>query len=505
MTVIPKPLSVTELDGAFELDAATRVLFDGGLDGACEVARYLATLLGRDAQAATDGRNLANTIVLTAFDADEALAPEGYALSVGAESVVIRAPAAAGLFHGVQTLRQLLPAQLHADNVALRIPCAEITDRPRFAWRGLMLDTSRHFFPKDFVLTFIDVMALHKFNRLHLHLVDDQGWRLEIDAYPQLTQIGAFRKAADPEAHLASGPAHGGFYTKTDMREIIAHAASRHITVIPEIEMPGHVQSALACEPGLTCRGEQLDVLTAWGINTNVYCAGNEAVFTFLEGVLTEVARLFPGPYIHVGGDECPKDRWRKCPRCQARMKAEGLADEDELQSYFIRRIEAFLAGLGKRLIGWDEILQGGLAPDATVMSWRGTDGGIAAARAGHDVIMCPTSHCYFDYKQAAAGEPKAIGQAVLPLEKVYSFEPIPAELTGEQAKCVLGAQGNIWTEYIPTGAHAEYMAYPRASALAEVAWTPAELRNFDDFRRRLGSLLPHLDAMNVHYRPLDA
>jgi len=348
-------------------------------------------------------------------------------------------------------------------------------------------------------------MALHKFNRLHLHLVDDQGWRLEIEAYPKLTQIGAFREAADPKARLAAGPAHGGFYTKDDMREIIAHAAANHITVVPEIEMPGHVQSALACEPSLTCRGEQLNVLTTWGINKNVYCAGSEEVFAFLESILTEVAELFPGLHIHVGGDECPKDRWRKCPKCQARIDAEGLADADELQSYFIRRIETFLAGLGKRLIGWDEILEGGLAPDATVMSWRGTEGGIAAAQAGHDVIMCPTSHCYFDYRQAAEGEPKAIGRAVLPLEKVYSFEPIPAELSGEQAARVLGTQGNIWTEYIPTGEHVEYMAYPRGSALAEVAWTPTALRNFDDFRQRLGSLLPRLDAMDVHYRPLDA
>jgi len=499
INVIPRPARVTELDGAFEIGPDTPILFDSAQEGACEAAMLLADLLGEAAgkalnvRPATDASHTAHAITLTAFDADQALGGEGYTLTVHHDSVVIRAISAVGLFYGVQTLRQLITPQNRSDSPengsACNIQCGEIIDKPRFPWRGLMLDTARHFFPKEFVLKFIDVMALHKLNHLHLHLVDDQGWRLEIDKYPILTQRGACRNASGPDDELPTGPAHGGFYTKDAMREIIAHATSRHITIVPEIEMPGHVQSVLACDASLSCRGEQLEVLTTWGINKNVYCAGNEDVFTFLENVLTEVAELFPGPYIHAGGDECPKDRWREFPKCQARIKTEGLADEDELQSYFIRRIEAFLATLGKKLIGWDEILEGGLSPEATLMSWRGTRGGILAAKAGHDVVMCPTSHCYFDYRQAETGEPKALGQAVLPLETVYSFEPIPDELDNEAAARILGVQGNLWTEYMDNSDHVEYMTYPRATALAEVAWTPAELKNTDEFKQRLNSL----------------
>jgi hexosaminidase len=366
------------------------------------------------------------------------------------------------------------------------------------------LDVGRHFFDKEFVKRYIDLIALHKMNTFHIHLTDDQGWRIEIKKYPRLTEIGSKRKESPMIGNRKKGDGtpYRGFFTQDDIREIVEYARKRYITVVPELEMPGHSLGALAAYPELSCTGGPHEVMTRWGVFEDVYCAGNDKVFEFMEDVLTEVIELFPGEYIHIGGDECPKARWEKCPKCQARIKKEGLKDEHELQSYFVKRIEKFLNSKGRRLIGWDEILEGGLAPNASVMSWRGTEGGIAAARSGHDVVMSPTTHCYFDYYQSKnrKQEPEAIG-GFLPLDIVYSFEPVPAELAPEQRKHVIGAQGNVWTEYIHTPSDVEYMALPRMCALAEVVWTPAELKDWDDFRDRLDRFAERLDAMGVNYR----
>jgi hexosaminidase len=369
------------------------------------------------------------------------------------------------------------------------------------------LDVSRHFFPVEFVKKFIDGLASYKMNRSHWHLTEDQGWRIEIKKYPRLTEIGAWRKETMVEKnfdpYVGDGIPYGGFYTQDEVREIVAYAAERHVTVVPEIEMPGHSTAALAAYPELACTEGPFEVSTIWGVKDDIYCP-SEKTFAFLEDVLTETMELFPSEYIHIGGDEVPKRRWEESELAQEVMRREGLADEHELQSYFIRRIEAFLLSHGRRLIGWDEILEGGLAPEATVMSWRGMEGGIEAARQGHDVIMTPTDHAYFDYYQGPAEEePLAIG-GYLPLEKVYELEPVPEELTEEEGKHILGAQGNVWTEYIKTADHAEYMTFPRLLAMAEVGWTPAERKDWDDFNRRVGSHVERLDARGFNFRPLD-
>jgi hexosaminidase len=514
ISVIPKPVSVEPGKGFFILKPGFVIAADGE---SSRVGGYLAAFfspaLGTEPIVAAYNKKKKYTgaIILKIDKNKMKLGDEGYELNVRPDNITVTAESQAGLFHGVQTLRQLLPPQIESrekvTGVEWKVPCVKITDYPRFQWRGLMLDTGRHFFPKDFVLKYIDLMSMYKLNRLHLHLTEDQGWRLEIKKYPELTKIGAWRgksKTADLFMN-PSGKAHGGFYTQDDMREIIAYAAERFVTIVPEIEMPGHSQAALASVPGLSCRDQKFKVLTHWGVNQEVYCAGNEKVFEFLQDVLTEVAELFPGGYIHIGGDEVPKDRWKECPKCQARIKAEGLKDESELQSYFVKRIERFINSKGKRLIGWDEILEGGLPPRATVMSWRGMDGGIAAAQSGHDVIMSPTSNCYLDYAQSPADEPGAIGGPdgpKLPLCKVYSFEPAPDALTPDQAKHILGAQANLWTEYVEETKHAEYMAYPRAEAIAELTWTPKELKNWDDFLSRVITDDARLDIIGVNYRP---
>jgi len=377
---------------------------------------------------------------------------------------------------------------------SLSLPQVHIVDKPRFRWRGVHLDSSRHFFPKEWVKRLIDLAAYYKLNTFHWHLTDDQGWRLEIKKYPRLTEVGAWRRET-----MEDGEPYGGFYTQEEVKEIVDYARRRFITIVPEVEMPGHCLAALAAYPELSCTGGPFKVGTEWGVMNDVFCAGSEETFAFLENVLAEVIELFPGEFIHIGGDEVPKLRWKNCLRCQARIKAEGLKDESELQSYFIKRIEAFLNSRGRRLIGWDEILEGGLAPRATVMSWRGVTGGIEAARSGHDVVMTPTSHCYFDYYQGRVDEPKAIG-GFLPVDKVYSYEPIPAGLKPEEAAHILGAQANLWTEYIATPEHAEYMLFPRLWALAEVVWSPKE-KNWADFENRLRAHYDRLALRGVNYR----
>ena len=473
------------------------------------LAKLLSPSMGFEL-AVTDDRPGRNSIQLSLDPSLVELEEEGYLLKVDKKGVLIEAPAEAGIFYGMQTLRQLLPAEVFSgtaiENLGWAVPCVEIKDYPRFKWRGMHLDVCRHFMPVEFVKKYIDLIAIQKMNRLHLHLTDDQGWRIEIKEYPKLAEISAWRDETlvghySDEPRKFDGQTHGGFYTHDDIREIVAYAEKRYVTIVPEIEMPGHSQAALAAYPEISCTGGPFKVSTIWGIRNEVFCAGNEMTFEFLENVLGEVLDLFPGEYIHVGGDECPKDRWEKCPKCQDRIHSEGLKDEHELQSYFIKRMEKYLADNNRRLIGWDEILEGGLAPNATVMSWRGEEGGIAAAKSGHDVVMTPYGYTYFDYYQAdPENEPLAIG-GFLPLDTVYAYDPVPAELNEQERHHILGVQGQVWTEYIPTPEKAEYMAFPRACAMAEIGWTPLDRKNFNEFSKALAHHLERLDFLNVNYR----
>lgn len=430
---------------------------------------------------------------------DSSLGNEGYRLSSQTSGVVIEAPTQAGLFHGLQTFRQLLHAGAPGT-----VPRVEIRDTPRFPYRGMHLDVARHFFSVAFVERYIDLLSRYKFNTFHWHLTDDQGWRIQINRYPKLTEVGSCRRETVVERnfdpYIGDSTRYCGFYTQAEIRQVVAYAAARHITIIPEIEMPGHSQAAIAAYPELACTTGPFEVSTVWGVDEDILCP-SEATFAFLEGVLTEVMALFPGPYIHIGGDEAPKARWKSSDLAQSIIQREQLADEHALQSWFIQRIERFLSAHGRRLIGWDEILEGGLAPGATVMSWRGVSGGIAAAQQGHDVIMTPTSHAYFDYAQGEPGlEPFSIGGNV-PLERVYAFEPVPAVLTPAQAAHVLGAQGNVWTEYMATPNRVEWMIFPRMLAMAEVTWSPASARDWERFVQRLPAALAALDQLGVNYR----
>jgi hexosaminidase len=498
ISVIPHPAKCEWLDGNLRVTAGTSITCEAP---AGDVAHYLADTLaahlGTAPKVEAQAQPRAGGIHLAVSGPLATLGDEGYVLTVKPDGLVLRANGPRGLFYGVQTLRQLaVPVAVASeqDQPSVEWPALHIEDVPRYRWRGMHLDVGRHFMPVEFVKQFIDLLAYHKFNTFHWHLTEDQGWRIQIERYPALTEVGAWREE--------NGRRYGGFYTKSEVRAVVEHAAQRHVTIVPEIEMPGHSLAALAAYPKLSCTGGPFTITGKSGIYDDVYCAGNEATFTFLEGVLGEVCALFPGPYVHIGGDECPKKRWEACAKCQARMRAENLPDEHALQSYFIRRIEKFLNARDKRLVGWDEILEGGLAPNATVMSWRGTKGGIAAAQQGHDVIMCPTSHCYFDYRQAdKEGEPGAPWAPVLDLATVYAFEPTPDELAGKQAAHVLGAQGNLWTERMLTPDDVEYMAFPRACALAEVAWSPASARDWEAFQERLATHLKRLDRFDVNYR----
>jgi len=429
---------------------------------------------------------------------DSLLPEEWHTVSVRPDGISVMAPSEAGLFRGSRTLIQLLEQSRESGS----IPCLTITDWPRFQWRGMHLDACRHFWSVEFTKKYIDLLARYKMNTFHWHLTEDQGWRIEIKKYPKLTEVGAWRSGSQigpySRREYDSIP-YGGFYTQEQIREVVAYAKARHITVVPEIEMPGHAMAALAAYPYMGCTGGPYEVQKGWGVFDDVFCAGSDRVFAVLEDVLTEVMELFPGEYIHIGGDECPKERWKTCGECQSRMKEEGLKDEHELQSYFIQRIEKFVNSKGRKIIGWDEILEGGLAPNVAVMSWRGIEGGVAAAKQKHNVVMSPGSHCYFDHYQGdPANEPLAIG-GYTTVQKVYSYEPVPAELNAEEAKYILGAQGNVWTEYILTPEQVEYMAVPRMLALAEVLWTPKAKRDEQDFIRRLETEFPRLEAMEVN------
>jgi hexosaminidase len=424
-------------------------------------------------------------------------APESYRLDVTSKGAVIQAGDSAGAFYGLQTLRQLVEA-------APRVRGIHVEDAPRFRYRGMHLDVARHFMPVAFVKRYIDLMSRHKLNTFHWHLTDDQGWRIEIRKYPRLTAVGGCRRetmvAKNFTPYVGDGTAHCGFYTQDEVRDVVAYARQRHVTVIPEIEMPGHAKAALSAYPNFACTPGPFEVRTTWGVDEDIFCPSEET-FAFIDDVLGEVTQLFPGRYVHIGGDEVPKKRWRESSLAQDVMRRENLATPEALQSWFIRRVERMLVARGKRLIGWDEILEGGLAPEATVMSWRGTAGGIAAAREGHDVIMTPGSHLYFDaYQGDPKTEPLAIG-GYLPLSRVYEFEPVPDSLTVEQARHILGAQANLWSEYLKTPAAVEYMAWPRALALAEVVWSPRDARSWASFSMRLPHALASLDRLGVGYR----
>jgi hexosaminidase len=512
VAIIPRPVSCIARDELFTLAEDTAIVCSPGAGDAGEALRAaLGPLTGP--RLAGTGQSEENRIVLTIDRSDARLGEEGYRLSVNGTGLELRAASRLGLLHGVQTLRQLLPPEAMGGQRALQtltLPAVEIVDWPRFSWRGAHLDVARHFLPTSFLLRFLDLLALHKLNVLHLHLTDDQGWRMEVRKYPKLTEIGAWRRESmigHPWEGRFDGRSHGGFYTQGELREVVEHAGRLGITVVPEIDLPGHSQAAIASYPELgNCPDRHLEVATRWGGGEDVLNVEDTTVH-FFQDVLAEALDIFPGPFIHVGGDECPKGPWRRSPRAQAKRQVLGLADEDQLQSWFIGQMAGFLSAAGRRLVGWDEILEGGLAPGAIVMSWRGEEGGIAAARAGHDVVMTPESHTYFDWAQSSEpGEPLAIGrpgERVTPLEKVYSYEPVPDLLTPVEATHVLGTQFQLWTEYMAGPAHVEYMAFPRACALAEVAWSPAEERDLSDFISRLRVQLRRLDSLGVGYRPL--
>ncbi|HZT28609.1 MAG TPA: family 20 glycosylhydrolase [Bryobacteraceae bacterium] len=513
LDVIPQPASYEMRPGSFRLQGGVSIVVPPGVPEALQVGTYLANAVAPPTGfrwRVVEGTrpSLRRGEIVLALSGRASANPEGYQLEVSERGVRIQAASAAGLFYGVQTLIQLLPPEIEAkrrQEAGWSIPCVRITDSPRFAWRGLMLDVSRHFFPKEFIKRYIDEMARYKMNVFHWHLTDDNGWRIEIKGLPQLTQTGAWRvprlgkwgrrePARDGEA-----ASEGGFYTQEDIREVIAYAKERFITVLPEVEMPGHALAALASYPELSCTGGPFHVDPGTDFYQKVdnsFCAGNERTFEFIDKVFTAVAALFPSQYVHIGGDECFKGFWKNCPKCQRRMADEHLNNAEELQSYFVRRAEKILESKGKRLIGWDEILEGGLAPNATVMSWRGMEGGIAAAKMKHQVIMSPTNFVYLDYYQGDPTlEPSTFGRLLL--STCYQFEPVPE---GVEPQYILGGQGNLWTESVPNPRHAEYMTWPRSMALAEVLWSPKTTRNWDDFVRRVGAHFKRMDAAEVNY-----
>ena len=519
--IIPKPVSLKMSNGRFLVDSKTIVSGDYNLENE---GTFLADMLSQltNTTIAFEVRTSGN--IQLKID-DSIKSEEGYNLSVNYDKIIISGKTAKGVFYGIQTLRQLIPTKVNQTE-DLTIPAASIEDSPRFVYRGMHLDVGRHLFPVDFIKKYIDLIAMHKMNTLHWHLTEDQGWRLEIKKYPKLTEIGSKRYGTIIGHHPGKSNdenEYGGFYSQEEVKDIVRYATKRHVTVIPEIELPGHASAAIAAYPFLSCFPDEPTVVNnnmgskagmevqangtpkivqeTWGVFDDVFCAGNEETFQFLEDVLAEVISLFPSEYIHIGGDECPKSNWKRCPNCQKRIEDNKLADEHELQSYFIQRIEKYLNSKGKKIIGWDEILEGGLAPNATVMSWRGEQGGIEAAKQDHGVIMTPGHSCYFDHYQIGnkENEPLAIGGKTT-VADVYAYEPIPKELTEDEGKYILGAQGNVWTEYMKTTNYVEYMVLPRMTALSEVVWSPNGTKDWDDFKSRLDRMKVRYDAIGLNY-----
>ena len=502
---LPQEVSITN-GGSFVLTPSTSIIYPEGNDLLKQAGEFLASYI-KEATGYAPKVATAKSSKPIHLSIDKSISnPEGYRLTVTPEGIELAGATEAGVFYGVQTLRKSIPAV--AEGMNIELPAVTINDYPRFAYRGMHLDVSRHFFPADSVKKYIDILALHNMNTFHWHLTDDQGWRIEIKKYPELTKIGSQRKQTviGHNSGEYDGKPYGGFYTQDEIRDVIAYAKERFITIIPEIDLPGHQQAALATYPELGCTGGPYDVWQQWGVSEDVICAGNEKSMQFLEDVLSEVIDLFPSEYIHIGGDECPKIRWKTCPKCQARIKAEGIkgdkkhSAEEYLQSSVISQMEKFVESKGRHIIGWDEILEGGLAPNATVMSWRGVDGGIEAAKQHHNVIMTPNTYLYFDYYQSTdtENEPMAIG-GYLPLERVYSLEPT-AGIPDEYKKYVIGVQANLWTEYIPTFSQVEYMVMPRMAALAEVQWTDPSKKEYQSFLPRLVRMTKLYDRLGYNY-----
>ncbi|MBN8696006.1 MAG: beta-N-acetylhexosaminidase [Bacteroidetes bacterium] len=512
LPLIPYPSEVKMTGDLFFLNSNTKiVLMQENLSKEISsLNEHLKKYYNFELQVISNIPNDGNYILILQKGFDTKNTSEEYELNVNNNQIQISASSEHGVFNGIQTLIQLFSIEKTADII---IPCVNIKDKPNYQWRGMHLDCSRHFFSKEEVKKYIDHLAMYKFNVFHWHLTDDQGWRIEIKKYPLLTEVGSKRKETligkptfdkngqPSKTDKYDGKPYGGFYTQEDIKEIVAYATSKHITVVPEIEMPGHSLAALAAYPQYSCTGGPFETFTRWGVSDDVYCAGKEETFHFLEDILSEVVTLFPSEYIHIGGDECVKERWKTCANCQKRIADEKLKDVNELQSYFITRMEKYINSLGKKIIGWDEILEGGLAPNAAVMSWRGTEGGIAAAKQKHFVVMTPGKPCYFDHYQSKnkAAEPLAIG-GFNPIDSVYSYNPTPKILNADEAKFIMGAQGNVWTEYILTFSQVEYMSVPRMAALAETLWLEQNKKNFKEFSERLKIHSKLLDRKGVNY-----
>ena len=516
--IIPQPKVVQLEEGKpFILEPKTPIYYVEGLQREAQfLSEYINDIMGyalnvQEYQGQSDGIVL--KLVPEDFDKSEA-----YEIDIKPKQVIVKGADASGVFYGVQTLRKSLPVSpidsiqptgQRRNDMGVALPCGTIGDWPNFGYRGMHLDPCRHFMDLDSVKIYLDMLALHNMNQFHFHLSEDQGWRIEIKKYPELTEIGAYRNGTviGHNGYLYDTIRHGGFYTQDELHDLIQYAAERHINIIPEIDLPGHMLAALACYPQLGCTGGPYEVWRRWGISDDVLCAGNEEAMQFVEDVLNEVMDLFPSPYIHIGGDECPKVRWEKCPKCQAKIKELGIkkddkfSAEDYLQSYVMNRMAKVVEARGRRVIGWDEILEGNVSETAIIMSWRGTQGGIEAARKGHDVIMAPSSHLYFDYYQSEdiASEPECIG-GYLPVERVYEFQPLPEELTSEQQKHIIGVQANIWTEYIASFRHVQYMAMPRMDALTELQWNNLKARDFDAFVERCRKMSQLYDLYHYNY-----
>jgi hexosaminidase len=514
--IIPEPVTLVAKKGKFNMNSSTHIVLAGGGNeaNAAFLNQYLKQVYGFQLPIQKKQGAWKNVVVLNYDKMEGNTDPAAYRMEVDADKVYIGGHGNSGVFYAIQTLIQLLPVEKKS---TLEIPAVEVMDYPRFAYRGMHLDVGRHMFPVEFIKKYIDYIALHKMNTFHWHLTEDQGWRIEIKKYPKLTSVGGYRNGTIvgryPGTHN-NGERYGGFYTQQEIKDVVAYAAKRHITVIPEIELPGHSSAAIAAYPELSCFPQEdtkrakrspwhgdttgKHVQQTWGVFEDVFCP-TEYTFKFIENVLDEVMALFPSEYIHIGGDECPKESWKRSAFCQQLMKEKGLKDEHELQSYFIQRVEKYINSKGRKIIGWDEILEGGLAPNATVMSWRGEKGGIAAAKENHQVIMPPGGWCYFDHSQKKNEDSVTIG-GYTTVQKVYSYEPIPKELEGDQAKWVLGAQGNVWTEYMTNIRKVEYQIFPRMSALSEVLWSPKEKRNLPWFEQRLLQQFKRYDLWGANY-----
>jgi hexosaminidase len=502
IAIIPRPVSMIQHEGAFVMNSKTVIFAEKAFQKQVSQTKLLLNL---DLKSSSKMRE--NAI---SFRFQSGLGAEGYSLVVTKTGVEVKASNPAGAFYGIQTLKQLMPVAVYGTDGQIAnndsewsVPFVEIVDQPRFSWRGSHLDVARHIMPLEWIKKYIDLLAMHKMNTFHWHLTEDQGWRIEIKKYPKLTSVGAFRKSS-PLGHdkdkKQDGIPYGGFYTQAQAREIVKYAAERFINVVPEIEMPGHAQAAIAAYPELGNTTEKVEVGTQWGVINRVYNV-EDSTIQFQKDVLTEIMAIFPSKFIHIGGDECPKGEWEKSPRVQELMKLRGIKNEHEMQSWFIRQIDGFLASKGRRLIGWDEILEGGLAPGAAVMSWRGDAGGVEAANAGHDVVMASYNALYFDYYQAdPKSEPLAIG-GLLPLDKVYAYDLLPKGLAADKQKHIIGGQYQLWTEYMKTSDYVEYMAFPRACAAAEIFWSPLEGKDFANFSERLKVHGQRLDRLGVNRR----